>query len=252
MESRGKRWWWLVAAAGVLTATALGAVAFLAVDRRPPPDNTLTEVVVSTQDISANERLDPLVDRGVFRVISVPSYSVVEGAVTSVEELIGLAPTTPILSNEQIPSARLSWWDRSTSLPEYVRAAVGTWYNADGYGMPDSRPFAMTILSGAQHCGWDGILFLETTWPLGEIVRRMSIGDTLTFGRIPGNPKVGIEFATSFQPDTELPPAAYDTGYHRDRWHLWVVDDRIRQAVWMVHGDTVERWPAATNPVLCA
>lgn len=44
---------------------------------------------------------------------------------------------------------------------------------------------------------------------------------------------------------------ARDTGYHRHGWHLWVKDGAIDRAVWLVHGDTVERWPASKDIILC-
>jgi hypothetical protein len=60
------------------------------------------------------------------------------------------------------------------------------------------------------------------------------------------------DFATTFDPNAELPTDAHDTGFNRNAWHLWVSDDRIKRAVWLVHGDTVERWPAANHIFGCA
>jgi hypothetical protein len=60
------------------------------------------------------------------------------------------------------------------------------------------------------------------------------------------------DFATTFDANATLPTNARDTGYHRNGWHLWIVDSAINRAVWLVHEDTVERWPAANEIVGCA
>jgi hypothetical protein len=59
------------------------------------------------------------------------------------------------------------------------------------------------------------------------------------------------DFATTFDGSATLPTDARDTGYHRNGWQLWVVDGAIDRAVWLVHGDTVERWPAAKEIMAC-
>lgn len=60
------------------------------------------------EDIPANQRLDPLVERGVFVEVQLPLDWIVDGAVTDLKELEGTTTTTVILANEQIPVARLS------------------------------------------------------------------------------------------------------------------------------------------------
>ena len=64
-------------------------------------------VTVSTEDIPANQLLDPLVEEGVFTEIQIPHDWFVEGAITDLRQLRGSITTTPILANEQITSARL-------------------------------------------------------------------------------------------------------------------------------------------------
>ncbi len=59
-------------------------------------------------------------------------------------------------------------------------------------------------------------------------------------------------FASTFDGRATLPADARDTGYHREEWHLWVVDEAIDRAIWLVHDDTVERWPAATESIACS
>jgi hypothetical protein len=60
------------------------------------------------------------------------------------------------------------------------------------------------------------------------------------------------DFATTFEANATLPTNARDTGYHRNGWHLWVVDSAINRAVWLLHEGKVERWPAAKEIFGCA
>jgi Flp pilus assembly protein CpaB len=66
-----------------------------------------TSVVVSNHDIPAHVRLDPLLDAGDFRLVAVPTSVVVNGAVTSLDQLRGAVTSDTILANEQIPTSRL-------------------------------------------------------------------------------------------------------------------------------------------------
>jgi hypothetical protein len=69
-----------------------------------------TEVAVISpkQDIPAKELLDPLIERGAFKEIMVPTDLLVEGAVTDLDEMRGTITTTPIFENEQVTTYRLS------------------------------------------------------------------------------------------------------------------------------------------------
>jgi hypothetical protein len=139
-------------------------------------------------------------------------------------------------------------------LPGDLQAAVGTWYGPDGEPLPTGQPFVMDLYRGPTHCDWQDHLFLILSWPLGTRVTGpfMSSRHTRMFVRPPGtSTESDFPLATSFEPDAGLPPAARDTGFTRDGWHLWVDDSRIDTSVWLVNGSTVERWPAATEMVAC-
>ena len=71
-------------------------------------DRGMTTVIVAKVDIPANEPLDPLIEEGLFKVIEIPNYVLVEGAMPTVDHLRGTMTTTPILANEQISSWRLT------------------------------------------------------------------------------------------------------------------------------------------------
>ncbi|MFN2545510.1 MAG: Flp pilus assembly protein CpaB [Actinomycetota bacterium] len=71
-------------------------------------------VIVSKADIPAGSRMDSLIDSGSFTSQSIPRTAVVDGAVTSLQQLRGRVTSVPILAGEQIPAARLQG---STELP---------------------------------------------------------------------------------------------------------------------------------------
>ena len=106
MRSRG-----LVVAIAVVLAVAAAAAVVLytqGVKEDATRGGELTTVIVATQGIPANQRLDTLINQGVFTEIEVPSDALVQGAITDTGQLEGLTTVTPILANEQISSSRLS------------------------------------------------------------------------------------------------------------------------------------------------
>src|SRR6266550_9607819 len=104
MRSRG-----LVVAVAVVLAIVAGAAVILYTNSvKTNAVNGGTDVVVSTQNISANTNLTALLDQGAFKVVKVPSDSLVEGAITDPEQLRDQTATQPIVANEQIASSRLS------------------------------------------------------------------------------------------------------------------------------------------------
>jgi Flp pilus assembly protein CpaB len=106
MRSRG-----LVVAIAVVLAVAAAAAVILytqGVKEDARQGGGLTPVIVASQDIRANEPLDPLLSQEVFKQILVPRDALVSGAVTDLEELKGQSTTSAILANEQIPETRLS------------------------------------------------------------------------------------------------------------------------------------------------
>jgi pilus assembly protein CpaB len=106
MRSRG-----LVVALALLLALGATAAVFLYVNG--VKDNAIssgevTTVIVSTQVIPANSSLNPLIDNGVFEERTIPKDAVVQGAITSLDQLRNRTAVSPILANEQIPAERLS------------------------------------------------------------------------------------------------------------------------------------------------
>jgi pilus assembly protein CpaB len=123
MRSRG-----LVVAIAVVLAVAAAAAVILytqGVKEDVATGGELTRVIVATQQIPANQSLDPLVDQGIFTEIQLPKDALVEGAVTDVEQLRGVTTTTPILANEQISTSRLSSAKRPLNLTGVSEGHVG-------------------------------------------------------------------------------------------------------------------------------
>ncbi len=106
MRSRGL----VVAVAVVLAIVAAGAVVLYTngVKQDAVQGGNLVPVIVSTKDIAANTALNTLIDESVFQQIRVPSDALVNGAVSSMDQLRDRTTTSAILANEQIPTTRLS------------------------------------------------------------------------------------------------------------------------------------------------
>ncbi len=123
MRSRG-----LVVAIAVVLAVAAAAAVILytqGVKETARDGSNLTTVIVSTQDIPANQQLDPLIDQGIFVEIDVPAGALVAGTITDTTELGGETTTTPILANEQISMSRLSSAEEPLNLTGVSEGHVG-------------------------------------------------------------------------------------------------------------------------------
>jgi pilus assembly protein CpaB len=67
-----------------------------------------TQVIVSKQIIPSGTALDGLVSSGAFVTKSIPTEDVVDGAVTSIQQLQGKTTSQTILAGEQIPLGRVN------------------------------------------------------------------------------------------------------------------------------------------------
>jgi pilus assembly protein CpaB len=72
------------------------------------PAGTMVQVVVSEVDLPARTDLDQMIKDDQFRIIQVPEGVVVDGAITSLDQLAGKSNSVAILAGEQIPAARIS------------------------------------------------------------------------------------------------------------------------------------------------
>lgn len=106
MKGRG-----LVVFLALILATLATAGVFMysrGVQEEANTGGTMVPVVVTKVDIPARSDLDQLIGDDQFKIIQVPASVVVDGAVTSVDQLAGKNNSVAILAGEQIPVARIS------------------------------------------------------------------------------------------------------------------------------------------------
>jgi pilus assembly protein CpaB len=101
----------LVVVLALILATVATAGVFMysrGVQKEANTGGTMVSVVVSNVDLPARTDLDALIKDDQFKTIQVPANVVVDGAVTSVDQLAGKNNSVAILAGEQIPVARIS------------------------------------------------------------------------------------------------------------------------------------------------
>jgi Flp pilus assembly protein CpaB len=149
MKGRG-----LVVLLALVLATLATAGVFLyanGVKEEAKSGGEMFAVVVSKVDIPANTDLNVLITEDQFKIIQVPEVAVVEGAVTSVDQLRDKNNSLAILAGEQIPVARIQGVGTvpggalgipnghlaitvSVDAPRAVAGAIGTGDNLTIYG----------------------------------------------------------------------------------------------------------------------
>jgi pilus assembly protein CpaB len=104
MKGRG-----LVVVLSLVMATLATAGVFMYIQgaEKESPVGELVPVVVSKEDIAANSDLNVLIKDDQFKIIQVPQVAVVDGAVTSIDQLKDKRNSVAILAGEQIPVARI-------------------------------------------------------------------------------------------------------------------------------------------------
>lgn len=149
-------------------------------------------VVVSKVDIPANTDLNVLIQEDQFKIIQIPEVAVVEGAVTSVDQLRDKTNSLAILAGEQIPVARIQGEGTvpggalgipngheaitvSVDAPRAVAGAIGVGDNLTVYG---------TFSDFKTPNGKEIPTFTSVLVPLAEVlaVYQPNYGDTDTLG----------------------------------------------------------------------
>jgi len=149
-------------------------------------------VVVSKVDIPANTDLNVLIQDDQFKIIQVPEVAVVEGAVTSVDQLRDKNNSLAILAGEQIPVARIQGVGTvpggalgipngheaitvSVDAPRAVAGAIGIGDNLTVYG---------TFSGGSTPSGKKLPTMTTVLVPLAEVlaVYQPNYGDSGTLG----------------------------------------------------------------------
>ncbi len=103
MKGRG-----LVVVLALIMATLATAGVWVYTNNVPKgPTGEMVPVVVSKVDIPANSDLNELIKDDQFKIIQLPETAVVEGAITSVDQLRDKHNSLAVLAGEQIPVARI-------------------------------------------------------------------------------------------------------------------------------------------------
>jgi Flp pilus assembly protein CpaB len=68
----------------------------------------MVSVVVSEVDIPAGTDLDRLIEDDQFKIIQIPKYAVIDGAIASIDSLRGKKNEVRIRAGKQIPFARIN------------------------------------------------------------------------------------------------------------------------------------------------
>ena len=127
---------------------------------------------------------------------------------------------------------------------------VGTWYDSEGEPVPDGSEdgdsLVLHVFNGPAHCGWRSVVFLHLAWPVGE-----PGGEFRQYLRDADGSTGAPDLQSRLDLTASLPDDAQDTGFRRGDWELWVSGDGA--SVYLTDGaDVTERWPRATEKVLCA
>jgi len=103
MKGRG-----LVVVLALIMATLATAGVWLYTNGQKPTNvGTMVPVVVSKVDIPANTDLNELIKADQFKIIQLPETALVDGAITSVDQLRDKHNSLAVLAGEQIPVARI-------------------------------------------------------------------------------------------------------------------------------------------------
>jgi pilus assembly protein CpaB len=103
MKGRG-----LVVVLALIMATLATAGVWLYTNGQKPTNvGTMVPVVVSKVDIPANTDLNQLIKDDQFKIIQLPETALVDGAITSVDQLRDKHNSLAVLAGEQIPVARI-------------------------------------------------------------------------------------------------------------------------------------------------
>jgi hypothetical protein len=133
-----------------------------------------------------------------------------------------------------------------------VAACGGTdwedpWHDARGHVVGES---VISTVRGAEHCGWESAVFLWVGWPLGSAAKTSD--SARQYVRDPEGLFPARDFLVPLDLDANLPGDATYTGYHLDGVELWISEREAGDAVYLVDGKQVERWPRRKEFIACA
>ena len=109
-------------------------------------------------------------------------------------------------------------------------------------------PSEIVAAAGPQHCGWESATFLTLGWPLGT--RPQTAAGARQYIRDPRH--VLPPRLAALELEASLPADAGPTGYAYGPVRLYLAPSDQDQAVYLVLGDSVERWPRSDPMTLCS
>jgi len=110
----------------------------------------------------------------------------------------------------------------------------------------DSR--FINLIDAPEQCGLPKVQLLTVGEPFGQEMHTDQ--DSLQFVRDPDH-LVQDKSLDTFSASTELPSDTHFTGLKYDDLEVWAASD-LPGALYIVRGDTVERWPRVTEFIACA
>jgi hypothetical protein len=116
----------------------------------------------------------------------------------------------------------------------------------DGHEVPASE---IVAAAGPLHCGWQSATFLTVGWPLGTQVQ--TADHARQYIRDP-NGVVGQTLHAHLGYHASLPADAKATGYWYGPVQLFVSPSDADRAVYLVAGQSAERWPRSDPMTACS
>ena len=112
-------------------------------------------------------------------------------------------------------------------------------------------PLIIDAAAGPSQCGdWRSATFLTLGWPLGH--RALSATQARQYVRDLGGVIDPANLRSHLDLHASLPPDARPTGYFEGEAQLYLAHSDEDVAIYMVEGNTVERWPRSDPMTTCS
>ncbi|MDP8955914.1 MAG: hypothetical protein M3N24_03015 [Actinomycetota bacterium] len=134
---------------------------------------------------------------------------------------------------------------------------AGQWYDRNDRPVPngdEGEGLVLDVDTGDGHCDWENVVFMDLAWPVGSVIRGgPNRPNVRQYIRNPGPghvPQQGLP--ETYVADASLPTDAFDTGFHRGGWHLWISPSQADRYIYVVSEDRTERWTRSRGYTICA
>jgi hypothetical protein len=151
----------------------------------------------------------------------------------------------------------LTWVTASGTKPRVTRGvkaafdAPPAWpgrpWTRDGHAVPSAE---LAAAAGPEHCGWQSVTMLTLGWPPGTAAE--TAAHARQYVRDPTRTLPASDLSEHLDLDAALPPDAIDTGYRYGPVALYVGRRDADEAVYLVAGRDIERWPRSDPMTVCS